>query len=236
MISIIIPVYNQAEALSDCLDSILKQSYDNYEVIVINDGSIDETALIAEKYQNIFKKQGKKFIYAKHTNQGPQKTRNAGYRLSSGNFLLFCDADAILSQTMLEEQINASKEHPEAGYTYSSFVWGFKKFRVGKFDSTRLKKEPYINTVSLIRREAFPESGWDENIKRFQDWDLWLTILKNGYEGYWIDKTLFKVQRKEEQTMSSWLPSFAYRFLTFLPKVKKYNEAKKIIKQKHNLK
>ena len=236
MISIIIPIYNQAETLLDCLDSILKQSYDNYEVIIVNDGSTDKTALVAEKYQNIFKQQDKAFTYLEQANQGPQNTRNTGYKRSHGDFLLFCDADTVLSPTMLEEQINALKKHLEIGYVYSSFIWGFKKFRVGKFDAKRLKSEPYINTTALIRREAFPELGWDESIKRFQDWDLWLTILRNGYQGYWIDKVLFKIQRKGKQTMSNWLPSFTYRFLKFLPKVKKYNEAKKIIKQKYNLK
>ncbi len=235
MISIIIPIYNQAKTLSDCLESILKQSYANYEVIVINDGSTDKTAIVAKKYQSVFEQQNKNFIYLEQSNQGPQKARNTGYKHSNGAFLLFCDADVILSKTTLEEQINALLKHPEAGYAYSSFVWGFKKFKVGKFDSLRIKKEPYINTTALIRREAFPVSGWDEEIKRFQDWDLWLTLLKNGYQGYWIDKILFKIQRKGEQTMSNWLPTIAYKLFPFLPKVKKYNKAIKIIKQKHNL-
>lgn len=236
MISIIIPVYNQAKSLTKCLASILEQTHSDYEVIIVNDGSTDDTPDVASKYRGIFQKQNKKITYIEQSNQGPQRARNAGYKLASGDFLLFCDADTILEKIMLAEQIKALSEHPKAGYAYASFLWDFKKFKVGKFDAAKLKKEPYINTASLIRREAFPQAGWDENIKKFQDWDMWLTILENGYEGYWIDKVLFKVQTKEEQTMSNWLPSFAYKIFPFLPAVKRYNQALKIIKQKHNLK
>jgi len=123
------------------------------------------------------------------------------------------------------------KDNQSASYAYSSFRYGFKIFKLWPFSPERLKIIPFIHTTSLIRREHF--SGFDENIKKLQDWDLWLTMLAKGHAGIWINKVLFKVQTGG--TMSAWLPSGAYKLLPFLPEVKKYNQALSIIKQKHSL-
>jgi len=77
--------------------------------------------------------------------------------------------------------------------------------------------------------------GFDEKLKRFQDWDLWLTMAEAGHHGVWLNQFLYKVNTGGAQTMSHWLPSSAYKFLPFLPAVKRYNLAKAIIIKKHNL-
>jgi hypothetical protein len=92
---------------------------------------------------------------------------------------------------------------------------------------------PYISSMSLVRTKDFPITGWDENLKKFQDWDLWLTIGEQRGKGIWIDQPLFSACANG--TMSSWLPSFAYKFLPFLPTVMKYKKAVRLIKEKHGL-
>ena len=82
-----------------------------------------------------------------------------------------------------------------------------------------------------MRAEVFP--GFDEDLKKFQDWDLWLTIGEKNGRGIWIDQVLFQVATGG--TMSSWLPSIAYRLLPMWPAVRRYQQALKIIKRKHNL-
>jgi len=230
MISIIIPVYNQAEKLDQCLASIKKQKFDNYEIIVVDDGSKDNAEEVYVKYKEVF---SFKISLITQDNKGANAARNAGFRRAKGEFLLFCDADLILEANMLVLMLEALKNNPEAGYAYCSFKFGHKTFKLWPFDHEKLKKMPYIHTTSLIRREIFPLSGWDENIKRLQDWDLWLTMMGQGHYGVWIDRILFKVQ--SGGTMSNWLPSFAYKILPFLPKVKKYNEAVAILKAKHGI-
>ncbi len=231
MISIIIPVYNQAKLLERCLASIKRQIYNNYEIIVIDDGSTDGIDLTRQKYTAIF---GHKLIYFNHEHKGANPARNHGARRAQGEYLIFCDADVEMKPDMLELMLNALKNDPQASFTYSSFKWGgWKTFVCGTYKKERLKQMPYINTTSLIRKEHFP--GFDEKIKKFQDWDLWLTMLNQGHGGIWINQILFKVNTGGSQTMSSWLPSFAYKLLPGLPQVKKYNQAVKIIKQKHNL-
>lgn len=230
MISIIIPVYNQAEHLARCLNSIKNQTYNNYEIIVVNDGSTDNLNSVVEKYKKIF---GFKLSYLEQENQGAPAARNYGARLAKGEFLLFCDADMAIEPEMLEAMLTALKQNPAAAYCYSSFLWGNKKFRLWPYDAEKLKIMPYINVASLLRRESFP--GFDESLKRFQDWDLWLTIAKRGGSGVWLNRILFKVSLNGAQTMSRWLPSFAYKLLPFLPAVKKYNRAKEAIFNKHKL-
>ena len=124
----------------------------------------------------------------------------------------------------------ALKKHPQFSYVYSSFKFGFKTFKPGSFDPDKLKRAPWIHTTSLICKKDFP--GFDENLKRFQDWDLWLAMLEQGHKGLWLDEILFTVM--PGGTMSSWLPKILYK-LPWLKKVKEYKRAEKIIKKKHRL-
>lgn len=232
MISIIIPVYNQALKLKQCLESIEKQGYKDFEIIIVNDGSIDNVESIFENFVKNTKLENS-FAFFNQKNSGAPSARNRGFRESKGQYLLFCDADAMLYPDFLSNMKEALDNNLDYSFAYSSFYWGSKLFKLSDFDADRLKKEPYIHTMSLIRRSDFPSGGWDESIKKFQDWDLWLTMLKEGKKGIFVDKALFKVL--PGGTISTWLPSFCYKLMPFLPTVKKYNQAKKIILEKHGL-
>jgi len=232
MISIIIPVYNQAKKLSLTLASIARQSLSDWEVIVVNYGSTDNPeAVFADFCAQI--KIDNRFIFLSQENQGAAAARNRGYQEARGEYLFFCDADADLQPDALEIMLQALVDNPAASYAYPSFFWGKKLFKVGPFNAARLQAGPYIHTMALIRRSDFPVNGWDESLRKFQDWDLWLTMMEAGKQGVWIDKVLFKIT--PGGSISSWLPSFAYKLLPFLPAVKKYRRAMAIIKKKHVL-
>jgi len=231
MISIIIPIYNQAEHLPNLLNSVKRQIYDNYEIIVVNDGSTDNLNEVIEKYKRLF---GFKLTFLEEENRGAAAARNYGARLAKGEFLIFCDADIVMEPAMLESMRSALKDNPTASFCYSSFIWGKKKFMLWPYDAEKLKTRPYINIASLIKREHFP--GFDETLKRFQDWDLWLTMAARGHGGVWLNQILYRVNLSGSQTMSRWLPSLAYKLLPWLPAVKKYNQAKEVIFKKHNVK
>ena len=232
MISIIIPVYNQADKITKTLESLVEQTYQDFEVIIVNDGSKDNLDGVLESFLNKTKSPNTFFIIHQ-TNQGAPAARNNGWRKSRGEYLFFCDADAVLIPQALAMMLSELSAQPEASYVYSSFRWGNKLFKLGPFDATKLQQAPYIHTMSLIRRSDFPETGWDESIKKLQDWDLWLTMLEQGHVGLWINKILFRVT--PGGTISSWLPAAAYKLLPFLPAVKKYKAAVKIVKAKHGL-
>ncbi len=226
-VSVIIPVYNHAKEIGPCLESIFKQTYQNLEIIVINDGSTDNFDEAIKPYLD-------KITLINQENRGSNAARNRGYEVSSGELLLFCDADITMDVDMIDAMVQSLDNHPEASYAYSSFKYGWKLFKLQPFDPAQLKKLNYIHTTSLIRREDFP--GFDEKINRLQDWDLWLTMLHQGKKGWWINEVLFTVKPRRKFRKSEWVPKFFYKIPFYKPKaVRKYLEAEKIIKTKHNL-
>lgn len=232
MISVIIPVYNQAEKLKQTLISLNKQTYRDLEIIMVNDGSTDNPEKVFMDFLATNQSE-LSFYFLNQANLGAPAARNHGLRESKGEYLFFCDADATLESKALETLLNTLLWNTQASYAYPSFKWGSKLFKGRPFDAALLKKEPYIHTMALIRRSDFPASGWDESIKKFQDWDLWLTMLENNKFGVFVDECLFTVT--PGGTISSWLPSFAYKLFPFLPAVKKYQAAKAVIYAKHQL-
>ena len=234
-ISIIIPVYNHAPALAQCLQSIKNQTLNipsftkegeggGLEIIIVNDGSTDITPDELEKLTLQFS--NSPILHTSHQpNQGAPVARNNGFAQSSGQYVIFCDADVVMKPDMLEKMVKVLDANPDVSYVYSAFKFGWKKFKLWEFDADKLKQMPYIHTTSLIRREHF--SGFDPNLKRLQDWDLWLTMLEKGYIGKWIPEVLFSV--KAGGSMSSWIPSFFTNFSA------DYNQATERVKTKHNL-
>jgi glycosyltransferase involved in cell wall biosynthesis len=224
-ISVIIPCYNSAKTIIKCLDSVFNQTYKNLEVIIVDDGSTDNLVGLLTGYNN-------KLIILQQENKGAPTARNYGFKISRGEFVIFLDADIVMRPIMLEKMFFALKDNPQASFAYSSFRFGWKNFRLWSFDSEKLKEMPYIHTSSLMRREAFP--GFDPLLKKFQDWDLFLTIVERGGRGVFIPEVLFKV--KTGGTISSWLPSFVYNFPNLKFKAqKKYYQGQEIIRKKHNL-
>lgn len=230
MISVIIPVYNNQNTLQSCLKSVDNQTFENLEVVVVDDGSsyFDKTKSVVSEFKNI------KLV--KQENQGAPAARNRGFRESKGDFVIFLDADIVLKPDALAQMHSKLITSKEA-YCYSAYRRGWKKYRFINFDLELLKKINYIHTSSLIKRSVFP--GFDEGLKKFQDWDLWLTLAENNYFGIGINKILFKII-DTHGTMSRWYPKFFYKInwpvLGFTPKmIKKYYQAKEIIKAKHNL-
>lgn len=226
MISIIIPLYNKRQTIAKTINSILNQTYKDLEIIVIDDGSGDGSIEEAEKF-------GKKITLIKGLGHfGANWARNYGAHLAGGDYLFFCDADIVLWPDALQKLKKALDENPSASYAYCSFVrGGWKKMPSRKFDAELLKKYNYISTMSLLRRADF--AGFDENLKRFQDWDLWLTMAEKRKAGIFVPEFLFS-SYVARNSISQWLPKIFYR-IPWLKAVKKYNEAREIILKKHNL-
>lgn len=234
-ISVIIPSYQHSKEIAGCLDSIFSQTLSDIEVIVVNDGSTDDTLDVLKPYAN-------RITLIDQENQGGNAARNRGFEASEASLLIFSDADLLWKSDAFEKMVNALEAHPEASYAYSSFRFGWKKFRLWAFDERRLKDAPYIHTSALIRREHFP--GFDETLKRLQDWDLWLTMLEQEHTGTWIDEVLFKALPKKNllpwSGISEWMPRFVHHIpwkqLGFKPApVSRYDAAIAIVKKKHGL-
>lgn len=256
-ISVIIPVYNHTNALLLSLASLFNQTYTNFEVIVVDDGSEENLESLIFSLQP--SSQGNKpiinFIKQKHL--GAAAARNRGLVEAKGDYVIFWDADTIARPEMLESLERQLSSHLNAGYAYSNYKFGFKTMYARPFDADELKKNNYIDTTSLIRRNSIPSSPpplcgvpfvagqggrevlaqgpFDENLKRFQDWDLWLTLLEKNIKGIYVPQTLFKKITKGRKGYSYWLPSFAYKLFKNFKRVQQYEAAKKIVLFKHHL-
>jgi glycosyltransferase involved in cell wall biosynthesis len=227
-ISVIIPVFNDNGALSECLTSLKKQTFRDFETIIVDDGSGVPVVIPSEAEGSL--------LIRFEKNRGAPAARNAGFARSQGEFVIFLDDDAALVPDALEIMLKTLEAHPNTDFVYPSFKYGLKSFKGRPFDEQALREEPYIHTSALIRRSAFP--GFDEALKKFQDWDLFLTMTEQGSKGIWIDRYLFTL--KGRGVMSSWLPRFVYQIpwplFGWTPiTVKKYNDARVILATKHGL-
>ncbi|MFA5047560.1 MAG: glycosyltransferase family A protein [Patescibacteria group bacterium] len=223
-ISVIIPAYNCAKTIGRCLNGLFAQTLQDFEVIVVNDGSKDDLDGAISPWLARIK-------YIKQANSGAPTARNNGFKESVGEYVIFFDADIVAKPSLLAKLLKALEGNSDASYAYSSFIFGWKRFKLWPFDAGKLRQMPYIHTSALIRREHFP--GFDPSLKKFQDWDLWLTMLEQGHQGVWVNEVLFRAI--SGGTMSSWLPSIFYRLPIRSKNKDKYFAARDIIKAKHNL-
>ncbi len=230
IVSIVIPSYQHAREIPLCLESIFKQTFSEYEIIVVNDGSTDGTVEALAPYMS-------RIVYVAQENRGGNAARNRGAADACGEYLLFCDADVIMRPDMLETMLGALGAHPEASYAYSSFKFGWKKFRMWPFDAAKLRRMNFVHTTSLIRREHFP--GFDEKIRRLQDWDLWLTMLERGRMGVWIPEYLF-LCLPHAGGISLWVPKI-FNVIPWsklgirMKNMEELEEARRVMKEKHKL-
>ncbi|WNF35303.1 glycosyltransferase [Bacillaceae bacterium IKA-2] len=150
-LSIIVPVYNTEEYLSDCIESILLQSFMDYEIILINDGSSDKSGEICKQYA---KKDSRIKVFHK-SNEGPSAARNLGIKLASGEFLGFVDSDDTINVQMYEKLYNLAKEkNAEISICGYSEIY----FPSGKIDNftTPLNNIVYLKGKEI--REEFEHS------------------------------------------------------------------------------
>jgi len=214
-VSIIIPTYNTSKYLKNLLNSIKSQRYNNYEVIVVDDGSeVNELKEIRRIIQE--HKVDVKLLWSKD-NKGAPYARNKGYDKSTGEYLLFCDSDIIMNPEMLEKMINKIHENTSSDWIYCDYQLSDKVLSFWDFNAKKFHKANCSSSMSLIRSSKFPR--WDESIKKLQDWDLFLTMYDAGSVGTWINEVLFLAADRPNGITNSTVVSD--------------NEAKSIVLNKH---
>ena len=129
------------------------------------------------------------------------RKRNAGLAQASSPYVLFVDDDSILRDGCIKKMVAALQAAPPLSFVYSDYerfvLPGVQcpcpagYFSAGPFNVRRLRTGNYINTTSLVRREVCPR--WDETLERFQDWDLWLSLVLSGGVGGYIQEALYEL-------------------------------------------
>lgn len=196
LVSVIMPAYNAARFIRKSIDSILCQSYRNFEIIVVDDGSTDQTLEILGSYH------GQLRVYSQ-VNGGPSHARNNALAHASGEFVWFLDADDLLAPEALRATVahlSADRDADvaigkwayvdESGRVTSDFFLGCKQ---GPTDPPILFRRMLLQTLvptgtSLFRRSALSVcGGWDENLWCAEDRDLWLRLLEMGCRFDFLD-------------------------------------------------
>ncbi len=182
VISVVIPVYNGEKTIQTTIKSVLSQTFQDWELIIIDDGSQDKTLDIINKIQD---PRIKIFSYP---NAGLAASRNRGFSHSIGEFIAFLDADDLWTPDKLEAQLKALQDNPQAAVAYS---WCDCIDESGKFLRTsshsnangdvyaKLLLTDFLDNGSnpLIRRQALAEVGeFDESLPAAEDWDMWLRL------------------------------------------------------------
>jgi glycosyltransferase involved in cell wall biosynthesis len=233
-LSVVIPVYQYADACLACLASLVKQTRLPDEIVIVDDGSTDGLKEKIVPLLGTFPVSLRFFRFEQ--NKGAPAARNEGARQTTGDYIIFLDPDTELAPIFLEHFERVLEEHPEIDFVYSAYNFGWN-FSFVPFSAERLKQTNFIHMNSLLRRSAFP--GFDESLKKFQDWDLWLTMVERGSKAIGIPEVLFDVSPRATG-YSQWVPSFMYNLpwdkLGWAPKaIKKYRLGETIIRKKHQL-
>ena len=172
-VSVIIPLYNAEKYISECLDSLLAQTFPNFEVIIVNDCSPDSSRTIAESYLDKF--DGRLKLLDNEKNSGPGASRNNGLRQATGEYIFFMDSDDLLIPTGLEEMHTPAKEF-DADVVYCEKFFSAddtgKIFQTADTRGTRLVTEPTLepdslaDRVNFITRRSFFGTPWIKLVRR----------------------------------------------------------------------
>ena len=210
-VSIIVPAFNVAEFIHDALLSIQLQSFNRYEIVVINDGSPDTLALedVLARFEN-------EIVYIKQANRGVSAARNAGIRHARGELIALLDPDDSWTPDYLSTQIQFLHENPHLHVVYpNARCFGESRFDGKEFMELSPSRGPVsfeslvtqeCNVMSsvLAKRSALLSVGlYDEGLGSSEDFDIWLRLVKHGFKIGYHDRVLVNYRRREGSLSSN---------------------------------
>jgi glycosyltransferase involved in cell wall biosynthesis len=180
LVTVVVASYNMGQYISQAIDSILAQTWGNLEIIVVDDGSEDNTAEVMSVHSK-----NAAITYIRNANQGQTKAKNCGIKHAKGEFIAFCDADDMWEPHKLEVQMPLF-ERPEVGVVYTELSCidaqnnplatpsNIKRY-VGKVTSPLMKENFVPFGTAVIRKKCVDQTGmFNEEYRMGIDWDLWL--------------------------------------------------------------
>jgi teichuronic acid biosynthesis glycosyltransferase TuaG len=222
LISIIMPAYNCEKYVEEAINSVLAQSYRNWELIVIDDGSVDNTRnIITEYLQNDFRIS----LLSNEKNIGVSAARNRGIDFAKGKWIAFLDSDDMWTPYKLEKQIEAVEENnAEFIFTGSSYINEEGKPYKGIFEVPekvsykRLKKQNVISCSSvLINKKYFINIKMEGN-DMHEDYAVWLRILRTGITAYGVNEPLliYRIHRNSRSWNKIKTINMTYKVFRFI--------------------
>lgn len=201
-ISVVLPVYNNDATISESINSILNQTYKNFEIIICDDGSTDKTFSIAKYFQN---EHHEKIILIKNEiNLGLNATLNKCLEYCSGVYIARMDGDDISLPSRFEEMINLLEVRKDISFVSSAMIhfdengdWGTSFPIEEPRDIDLIKGSQFSHAATIIRKKdlfAVGKYSVSKSTTRVEDFNLWINLYMNGYKGFNITKPLYKMR------------------------------------------
>jgi len=212
LVSVIIPAYNIEKYISQTIESVICQTYKNIEIIIVNDGSTDNTDKIIQEYG----KKDERIVIYNQLNKGLSAARNSGFKIAKGDYFCLIDGDDIMLPEKIESQIYFLEKNIFADFIYSKvycFIDGTNNIYIQKMDNA---SSPYVynkllsygNFISpnsvFFKRNIFDKlGGFDENLRSSEDFDYWLYLSKNEVNFLHQDKYLTLCRSRKDSLTSN---------------------------------
>jgi glycosyltransferase involved in cell wall biosynthesis len=210
-ISVLMPCFNHGAFIGEAIDSVLTQTFQDFEIIVVDDGSTEPLTEDA-----LAKLRPARTTVLKTVNQGLPAARNHAARQAAGTLFCALDADDKLAPTWFEKAIKVLDERPDVSFvshwleTFGDEHWTWKPERC---DLPALLARNTVNGAAVVRREAFETvGGYDESMRDgCEDWDFWLRLVQRGFQGEIVPEVLFYYRRRSDSMSREMLDDTRYR-------------------------
>lgn len=204
-VSIIIPCYNQGKYVAEAINSALRQTFKDIEIVCVNDGSIDNSVEIIKSFENKYKN----FIFLNNEeNRGVIYSRNFAIKNCNGTYILPLDADDIIEPTYVEKAVKILDNNPNIGIVYcKAKIFGNydKYWNLKPFNKSDILYENCIFCSALFRKSDFIKIGGYNNNMKYgcEDYDLWLSFIEQGLEVFQINEILFSYRQYDETSRTT---------------------------------
>jgi glycosyltransferase involved in cell wall biosynthesis len=216
-VSVILPTWNRAALLDTAIESVLGQNFSDLELVVVDDGSADDTETLVRRYQG----SDARVLYLRQEHRGISAAMNTGIRAANGQLIARIDSDDRWLPDLLETEVSILDARPEIGLVYSKGQWmdpdlnplsttvGHTPHFPDDTLGSMLWGDATCNITVVARRECFDRAGFfDESLATSEDWDMWLRTAFH-YDFAFVDRVLAHVRRHEGNATGDKAPSYA---------------------------
>jgi O-antigen biosynthesis protein len=199
-ISVVVTCYNYGRYLKEAVGSVLTQTFRDFEVVIVDDGSTDNTPDVVREIVAANPQLPIRAIRQSNSGQ-PAHTRNRGIREARGRYVLCLDADDMIAPAMLERCIGVLESNPGVAIAYTDrldFDGVNQVVKAAPYDAARLPYENHISYCALFRRNVWEDvGGYRSNVRGCEDWDFWVAAAARGHFGFYIPEPLFLYRRHD---------------------------------------
>lgn len=213
LISVVVPCYNHQKYIAECINSIIDQDYENIELIIVDDGSKDESVVRIMELNDKCQKRFIKFIFISRENRGLCRTLNEALEMCSGEFISIIASDDAMLPGKISKQVNYLKYNESSIGVFGGFILKneesetriVKAKRKFGFKEIMLQKHYLPAPTQMLRLSKVNEVGGFDSKLIIEDWSMWLSLTKNGGTLDYLSD-VFSIYRRHDDNLSNKIP------------------------------